>query len=262
MGKGAFHKTDFLATEKFRDLEHALRITIKHPEYFEQALTHRSYLQVVTGKEFLSNERLEFLGDAVLGLVVADYLFSTHASTLEGDLTKMRSWLVNKNSLAIAAHKLHLDDFLLMSFSATKSLENGNDSMIADAMEAVIGAVYIDSGLDEAKKLIIDTLLPIMMYKSRMIDTNYKSILLEKVQSLGKSHPMYKVIDEQGPDHDKEFIVAVYVEGDLLATGKGKSKKQAEQLAAQNALQQSKFEDSNKEEPKNSHSELGSESIF
>ncbi len=198
---------------------------------------HRSYLQVIGSAGQFSNERLEFLGDSVLGMVVAEYLFSLHTEVLEGELTKMRSWLVNKTSLAICARKLQLDSFLMLSYSASRSLEHGSDSILSDALEAIIGAIYLDSGLETVKKFIIHSLLPIMISKSLMVDTNYKSNLLETVQALGKNAPKYIVHEESGPDHDKSFVVGVYVNDVLLATGTGKSKKQAEQTAAYNALE-------------------------
>jgi ribonuclease-3 len=206
-------------------------------EYFEQALIHRSYLQVLGNENILSNERLEFLGDSILGMVTAEYLFSLHTDVLEGELTKMRSWLVNKNTLAFCARKIQLDGFLMMSHSASKSLEQGSESILADALEAIIAAIYLDSGFEASSKFIIRSLLPIILNTSVMTDTNYKSILLENVQSNGKEAPRYEVLNEEGPDHEKEFTIAVYVGEDLLGTGKGKTKKQAEQNAALEALQ-------------------------
>ena len=234
--KDLFPKVGFVPIEKIKQLEKNLEIDISSQEIFEQALTHRSYLQVISRRDLYTNERLEFLGDSILGMVVAEYLFSIHTHLPEGDLTKMRSWLVNKNSLALCARKLCLHDFLLMSHSAARSLENGSDSILADALEAIIGAIYFDSGIDSAKDFIVRTLLPIVMEIGVMVDTNYKSILLEHVQAEGKTAPHYIVMEETGPDHDKEFRVAVFVDDSMLGKGAGKSKKQAEQLAARNAL--------------------------
>ena len=135
--------------------------------------------------------------------------------------------------------KLDLDKFLMMSFSAEKSLIQGSSSILADALEAIIAAIYLDSGLEAARKFVVNSLLPILMSKRVMKDTNYKSILLEEVQALGKESPVYRVLSESGPDHDKEFMVGVYVGDVLMGTGKGKSKKQAEQVAAKDALDKS-----------------------
>lgn len=228
---------DYLNPERKSKLEKVLKIPIKKIEYFEQALTHRSYLQVEPEKVIYSNERLEFLGDSVLNLIIADYLFSMHTNVMEGELTKMRSWLVNKNTLADVGKTLKLGDFILMSFSASKAVEKGSDSIYADAVESIIGAIFIDSGFPMAKKFIYNTILPIIVQTHKLKDNNYKSLLLETVQASGKPAPTYSVIEERGPDHEKEFIVGVYVEDLLMGSGTGRSKKQAEQTAAEEALQ-------------------------
>ena len=233
---GAFPKVGFLSMDKKQELEENLGTQINHPEFFEQALTHRSYLQVLDDDSFYSNERLEFLGDAVLGMIVGEYLFSLHSNVLEGELTKMRSWLVSKNSLALCAKKLNLDEFIMLSHSAEKCLQNGSDSILADALEAVIAAIYLDSGIESVKKFIINQLMPIMMSSKIMVDHNFKSLLLEKVQGAGKNSPYYELLDEKGPDHEKIFTVGVYVDGEVIAKGTGRSKKQAEQFAAEEAL--------------------------
>ena len=233
-----FPPMKILSGTRLHDLEKALGVKINNPAFFEQALTHRSYLQVLNSANYYSNERLEFLGDAILGMIIADYLFYLHRNVLEGELTKMRSWLVNKKSLSLCAQRLRLHEYMLLSYSASQSLQRGNESILADAVEALIAAVYLDSGFEETKKFIIHTLLPIMMGESMMQDTNFKSILLEYVQAQGRSAPRYVVLEEMGPDHDKEFTVAVFVDNDNLGVGTGKSKKMAEQKAAQVALEQ------------------------
>ncbi|MFA6572001.1 MAG: ribonuclease III [Bacteroidota bacterium] len=210
-------------------------------EYFEQALLHRSYLPVLNNPDILSNERLEFLGDSILGLIVSEYLFFLHSNVFEGELTKMRSWLVNKRTLVTCAKKLDLSNFLMLSHSANKSLEYGSESILADALEAIIAAIYLDSGMKATVEFVRNSLFPIMIDKNVMVDTNYKSILLETVQSLGKEAPKYVVLAEEGPDHDKQFEIGVYVNDILCGTGSGKSKKQAEQVAAQDALEKSNY---------------------
>ncbi len=231
-----FPRVGFLDDKKKSALEKTLGVKISNIAYYEQALTHRSYLQVVSIPNLISNERLEFLGDSILGAVVAEYLFYNYIQDQEGELTKMRSWLVNRKSLALCARHLHLENFLMVSFSAGQSLQKGNETMLADAIESVIAAMYLDSGIENAEKFIIQSMLPIMMNEQLMKDTNFKSILLELVQSEGKEAPKYLVTKEFGPDHDKEFIVAVQVSGEVLGSGTGKNKKQAEQLAAKDAL--------------------------
>jgi len=222
---------------KKSELEQSLGIKIDHVGYFEQACTHRSYLQVHPEIPIIANERLEFLGDAILGMVIAEYLFYHYEQDHEGELTKMRSWLVNKKSLAHCARSMNLERFLLLSFSAEQSLQKGNETILADAMEAVIAAIYLDSGLQQARAFILEKLIPMLTNEMIMKDSNFKSILLELVQSQGKEAPRYSVIESKGPDHEKEFLVAVYVYGEELGRGSGKSKKQAEQEAAHQALE-------------------------
>ncbi len=242
-----FPAVEVLTDEQVNELGSILDVRIETPSLFEQALTHRSYLQVLDSPGHRSNERLEFLGDSVLGMITAEYLFYNHKQVLEGELTKMRSWLVNKNSLVVCAKALGLDRFLFLSYSAQQSLDRGNDGMLADAMEAVIAAIYLDHGFDEARRFIVEKMLPIMVNESLVTDTNYKSLLLEAVQAKGHSSPRYAVIREEGPDHEKEFTVEVVVDGTVLGTGKGKNKKEAEQCAAEVALRSWKAPDADVE---------------
>lgn len=230
--KELFPSAEILTPARVKDLSTALGLEIKNSAFYEQALTHRSYLQVLNSPDYRSNERLEFLGDAILGMVTAEYLFYNNRQVLEGELTKMRSWLVNKKSLAICARTIHLDSFLLLSYSANQSLQRGNDSMLADALEAIIAAIYLDLGFDEVRKFIVNSLLPIMVNESLVQDTNYKSLLLEDVQSRGHAAPKYVVVREEGPDHEKEFTVEVYVDATCIGVGTGRNKKDAEQKAA------------------------------
>lgn len=232
-----FPPMDVLSAQRVTELEATLGVTIHNPAMFEQALTHRSYLQVANTPDHRSNERLEFLGDSILGMVTAEYLFYNNREVLEGELTKMRSWLVNKKSLAICARAMHLEDFLFLSFSAKQSLQRGNDSMLADALEAIIAAVYVDRGFDEVRKFIVNKLLPIMVKESLVHDTNFKSLLLEDVQSRGHAAPRYVVVLEEGPDHEKQFTVEVYVDDRCIGKGTGRTKKDAEQRAAELGLE-------------------------
>lgn len=245
-----FPVVGFLDKERVKELELVLSIKISNPRIYEQALTHRSYMHVLGADSGCrSNERLEFLGDSVLGIIVSDFLFFENVDFLEGQLTKMRSWLVNKNSLAYCAKMFGLEKFVMLSFSAEKAMKGGSDSILADALEAIIAAIYIDSGFIDAKKFVLTRLIPLLLNQSILEDKNYKSILLEKVQAVGHISPKYIVHEEKGPDHEKEFIVGVYVDNALVGTGKGKSKKQAEQQAALNALENNEF--SNKLESQN-----------
>lgn len=240
--KEFFPVVGFLDNEKKKALESAIDFKIKNVAYFEQALLHRSYLQVI-GQESpcYSNERLEFLGDAILGMIIADYLFNSYGGRLEGELTKMRACIVNRNSLALCANEIGLDHFVMLSYSAEKALKGGSDSILADALEAVIAAVYLDSDINKAREFVLEKLLPILLQSSIFEDKNFKSILLEKAQALGFSAPKYTVLEETGPDHDKKFVVGVIVGEEVIGNGIGKNKKQAEQSAARDALTKNLF---------------------
>lgn len=232
-----FPVLNLLDNQKILDLENTLDLKIKNKGIYEQALIHRSYLQMLNEKsDEMSNERLEFLGDSILGMVVAEYLFFSNLKDLEGVLTKTRAQIVNRKSLAYCAKRLNLEDYLLLSFSAKRSLESGSDSILADAMEAVIAAVYLDNNFRTAKYFIYDNIISVIIDSEIIDDRNYKSQLLEEVQANGFSYPRYEVIEESGPDHDKTFVIAVYVDDTKLAVGKGKSKKEAEQQAAKKGI--------------------------
>jgi|YNPMSStandDraft_1061717.scaffolds.fasta_scaffold00004_96 ribonuclease-3 len=232
----------FLLDEKVLELEKILKVKINNPSIFEQALTHRSYLTVVgTYGGYRSNERLEFLGDSLLNLIVSDFLFKSNSDFSEGDLTKLRSRIVNSQSLSHCGHSLGIEKFIMLSFSAEKALKEGSDSIVADTIEALIAAIYIDSGFNSARYFVVEVLLPIILKSNLIYDSNYKSLLLEKVQSLGLPSPVYKVLSESGPDHCKHFQVGVYVENILLGTGEGRNKKAAEQDAAHNAIELNLF---------------------
>ena len=204
---------------------------------FLQALLHRSYLQFLDAK-WNSNERLEFLGDAILNFVVAEHLFITYPEMEEGELTKLRSRLVNRKILAQRAKDLHLPDFLLLSSSAAQSIDSGSESIIADAVESVIGALYLDGGLETARTFIYATLLKNPeVFNSAMADDNYKSTLLEYAQAHSLGIPRYSVIQEEGPEHDRRFTIEVFIGAQSCGRGFGRSKKEAEQAAASRALE-------------------------
>ena len=234
---GSTQKKQF-SRVNFRKLEQTLRYTIRHPHLFFEALTHRSYLQVPAGGAVVSNERLEFLGDAVLNVVVAEFLFRRHSSAPEGDLTKARSRFVNRKALIAYAEELHLSEFILMSSNASQLEGKGMDTMLSDAFEAIIGAMYLDGGYQDARIFIerqISTAIERGIITSE--DENFKSRLLEYSQASGLGVPRYATINEEGPDHDRIFTVEVYVGGNPLGKGLGKNKKDAEQQAAEKALQ-------------------------
>jgi len=212
---------------------------------FFQALIHRSYLQFID-EQWDSNERLEFLGDAILNFVVAEHLFETYPDMEEGNLTKLRSRLVNRRILAQRSKELHLSDFLLLSSSAAHSVDSGSESIIADAFEAIIAALYLDGGFEAAKRFIHSSLLNNPdVCKSVLMDDNYKSALLEYAQARSLGIPRYSVIHEEGPEHDRRFTVEVSLGVQSWGTGSGRSKKEAEQSAAEYALEHIQQQESN-----------------
>ncbi|HMS64980.1 MAG TPA: ribonuclease III [Ignavibacteria bacterium] len=224
----------------FEGFQKVIHYKIIDRSFFITALTHRSFLKIKNHPHkigIISNERLEFLGDAVLDLVVAEYLFKNFPLNEEGDLTKFRSILVNKKFLAERAKNIRLQEFMLASFTAMKSIEEGYDTILSDAYEAIVGAVFMDSGYEAAKEFLnqeIFTKLDIKWLNN--FDENHKSKFLEYVQAHTDFIPEYTVIKEEGPEHNKLFTVEVFVNKRSLGIGKGKSKKQAEQEAAKNAL--------------------------
>ncbi len=221
----------------FPRLERALRYSIRDRHYFYQAFSHRSYLQVKGTPATVSNERLEFLGDAILNLVAAEFLFRRDENATEGDLTKLRARLVNRRALAIHAREIGLGDFMLMSPSALQLPGRGMESILADAYEAVIGAIYMDGGFEQAAAFVRSGLrVAVERGHLRTEDENFKSRLLELTQALGYGAPRYITVNEEGPDHDRTFTVEVMIGNRSYGSGDGKNKKDAEQAAAEKAL--------------------------
>jgi ribonuclease-3 len=203
----------------------------------KQALTHRSRLGGEGLSLFESNERMEFLGDSVLELVVNEYLYHHFPSSREGDLTKRKSLIVSKNILSRAARQMGLGRFLYVSDAEEGAGGRDRSSILADAFEAVIGATYLDRGLPGARRFIERYLLNgVDRILSDAQHTNYKSLLQEYVQDEFKTHPKYKITAQEGPDHEKTFTVEVAVKGAVLGRGRGHNKKEAEQDAAREAL--------------------------
>lgn len=221
-------------TEPLKRLQHIIGYRFKNIELLRQALAHRSCLKDMAMR---SNERLEFLGDAILGLIVSDFLFRQNKNNSEGELTRMKAILVNESVLSQAALSLGLGDFLYMSAEEEKSGGRHRPSITADAFEALIGAIYLDGGIKPAmlfvKKHLFDEYLSQVYSEDHR---NYKGELLEFLQGQGKGMPQYRISDQIGPDHDKIFYVSVFAAGEKLGEGEGKSKKEAEQKAARQAL--------------------------
>ncbi len=224
--------------EKLRILQHHLGYRIRDSKVFIQALQHRSFHQR-SRHPARSNERLEFLGDSILNLVVGEYLYRRYPGAQEGELTKLRSRLVNKKALACYARELHLSDFILMSPSAAHSGGKGQESITADTFEAVIAAIYLDRGFARAKEFVERQVLRGLESGAVAIhDENYKSRLLEYAQSRGLGIPRYVIAREEGPDHDRTFTIDVLLKNVRQGTGTGKNKKEAEQAAARQAMEE------------------------
>lgn len=220
-----------------KGLEQALQYKIRNAGLFVQALVHRSYLQQ-TNQHGESNERLEFLGDSILNLIVGEYLYRHFPSADEGELTKVRSRLVNRKALVAYSKSINLSKFILMSQSAQQSMGKGSDTIVADTYEAIIAAVYLDGGFNAAKKFVERQLVEALQNRTVITsDENYKSMLLEFAQAHGLGVPRYTIVKEEGPDHDRTFTVEVSLNGKKSGTGTGKNKKEAEQLAASRALE-------------------------
>lgn len=209
---------------------------IKNKTLLEEALTHRSFLNETTEK-ISSNERLEFLGDSILSFVVSDYLFTKYPNFNEGKLTNLRSLLVNTKMLAILAKECDLGSQLRLSKGEEESGGRNNQSLLADTFEAYLGALFMDQGLEAAKAFIYKMVIPEadkFIKENKLKDP--KSRFQELVQSMKKGQLQYKVIQEEGPAHNRTFTVGVFVNEEMLAQGVGKSKQEAEEEAASKAL--------------------------
>ncbi len=225
-----------LTHRKFAELESLIEVSIKDKSFYIQALMHRSFLE--QNPDFaVSNERLEFLGDAVLNLTVAEYLFEVYPEEDEGFFTKVRAKLVNRVALAEGAERIGLSKFLLVSKNLSSTFTYGSRTVLADAFEALIGAIYLDNGLEGAKNFIQKNLIePSAKAGEHLIDENYKSQLLEYAQANKFENPVYTVIKEEGPQHNRLFTVQVEISGKPYGQGKGRNKKSAEQNAAHVAM--------------------------
>lgn len=223
----------------FKTFEDATGISFNDVELLRQAFTHRSYLNEHRSESAGHNERLEFLGDAVLELVSTDFLYKKFPEHNEGDLTAYRAALVNATTCAEVATELGMNDYLLLSRGEAKDTGRARGVLLANAFEALIGAIYLDQGYDAARDFIHAHLLPKIdeIIKKRLWQ-DAKSTLQEKSQEAHGVTPVYSVLEETGPDHDKQFIVGVYVSEKLLAKGSGKSKQEAEQSAARAAIEE------------------------
>ncbi len=208
----------------------------KNKQLFAQSFVHRSYLNE-TKKKLSSNERLEFLGDSVISFVVSQHLYNKYPNFDEGILTNLRSLLVNTKSLALCAKELDFGNYMLLSKGEEESRGRQNQSLLADSFEAFVGALFLDQGTDAVSDFLNQVLLPKAdLYVKNKTFKDPKSLLQERIQSQKQTSPLYKVISEHGPAHAKIFTVGAYVNKILLGKGDGKSKQEAEENAAKEAL--------------------------
>ncbi len=224
-----------------KNLEKNLKLSFKNSDLLLTAVTHRSYLNENRSFHLPNNERLEFLGDAVLELIATRYLYDNYPHP-EGELTNFRSALVNYRMLSEIARRLDVEQFLQMSRGEAKDTGRARQVILANALEAIIGAIYLDQGYEAAKEFILREIvveLPAIINQGTYLDP--KSKLQEIVQEKISLTPNYLVLSETGPDHDKVFLVGVYVGDNKAGEGKGPSKQEAEVAAAENALKTNQF---------------------
>ena len=219
-----------------KDLEIALGYRFKNITLLQNALTHSSYANERWHNSLKSNERLEFLGDSILGMVVAEHLYRTFVDRPEGELTRMRADMVCETSLARVANKLGLGAHLLLGHGEEQGGGRTRPSILADAVESVIAAAFLDGGLDPAVKIIREFIL-VDVPVTRLHNRDYKTALQELVQQKKNQVLSYALVGESGPDHDKNFCVEVSLNGNVVGAGSGSSKKRAEQDAARAAIE-------------------------
>ena len=223
-------------TQKLSALEDAIGVVFRDKNILLQALTHRSYLNENTNWHLDHNERLEFLGDAVLELVVTEYLYTTYPNP-EGELTNWRAALVNAIMLAEVSASFQLNDFILLSRGEAKDTGRARQYILANAIEAVIGAIYLDQGYEVAKVFITRFVIAEMprVLKEKLYK-DAKSLFQEEAQDRVGVTPAYEVLEEWGPDHARQFKVGVFLDKELIGQGEGPSKQEAQQMAARDGL--------------------------
>ena len=226
----------------FDILENKLGLKFKNKDILKQAFTHRSYLNENPDLKLEQNERLEFLGDAVVELIITEHLYKEYPEKSEGDLTNWRAALVNAKMMTSVAEELGFNDFLLLSKGESKELGKARAYILANTFEAFLGALYLDSGFKTCDEFIKKNLL--VNLPSIIKDGSYKdakSKFQEEAQERVSITPSYKVLKESGPDHDKIFLVGVFLDDQIIAEGKGSSKREAESAAAELALDVKKW---------------------
>lgn len=216
-------------------LQETIQYHFKNPLFLEIALTHSSYANEVK-HQLKYNERQEFLGDAVLSIIVSDYLFNNY-TVPEGDLTKLRAALVCEKSLDVMANKIGLGEYLRLGKGEEMTGGRTRPSIIADAFEALIAAIYLDSGIESAREFVLPFVKEMLEHEETLSFKDYKTILQEIIQQNPEEKLVYRLVEEHGPDHNKRFVVAVMLNSNVIGKGEGRSKKTAEQMAAKEALE-------------------------
>ena len=219
-----------------KDLETAIGYRFRNITLLQNALTHSSYANERWHNSLLSNERLEFLGDSVLGMLVAEYLFRNFPNRPEGELTRMRADMVCEQTLAATANRIGLGEHLLLGNGEERFGGRNRDSILADAVESVIAACFLDGGLDAALQFVQKFILVEVPVK-KLHNADYKTALQELVQQKKNQVLSYVLVGQSGPDHDKQFDVEVSLNGTVVGKGSGSSKKRAEQMAAKSAIE-------------------------
>ena len=222
--------------ESMKNLEQSIGYTFKDKGLLQTALTHSSFANENRSSGIICNERLEFLGDSVLGMTVADYLYKNYPNLPEGDMTKLRAELVCEQSLFEVSKKLNLGNFVLLGKGEENSKGRMRPSILADAVEAILAAIYLDGGKANSDTFVNKFILSVLDSVEKSGSTDYKTTLQELVQRKSGNQLLYKIVEESGPDHCKAFVSEVLLNGERIGIGSGKSKKEAEQDAAKTAL--------------------------
>ena len=221
--------------KSIQQLQETIHYQFRNPVFLEVALTHSSYANEVK-HQIKYNERQEFLGDAVLSIIVSDYLFNNY-TVPEGELTKLRAAIVCEKSLDVMANKIGLGQYLRLGHGEELTGGRTRPSIIADAFEALIAAIYLDSGIESARKFVLPFVTEMLEHEDSLSFKDYKTILQEIIQQNPVEKLVYKLVGEKGPDHDKRFLVDVMLNSNVIGRGEGRSKKNAEQMAAKEALE-------------------------
>ncbi|SCY84857.1 ribonuclease III [Alkaliphilus peptidifermentans] len=230
--------------EQLIEFQSVITYSFKNPQLIDEALTHSSFANEMKTKKVIHNERLEFLGDSILSLAISDYIFHQYKHLPEGELTKVRANVVCESSLASKARLINIGEYLLLGKGEDNTGGRNRGSILADAFEAVIGAIYLDGGFNDARSFILSLMTDLIdMAVNGKLVKDYKTHLQELLQSKSTEKIIYNVVKETGPDHDKTFDIEILFGGKVLGEGQGKSKKEAEQNAAMQAILKERYKD-------------------